>query len=264
MQRTSNNGFTVPELIVAIVVATIMMVGVVVILVNLSGTGASSIVATTQVRESQTAMDTIKQDVSRSTRFLIEPTIVDGDESASPSGNWQHVGSGEDQRTLILELPATDKPIQNPDKQLIYLESNGCPIGHDPVQLNVIYFVKNSTLYRRTLIPDPVPGDPYCGGASISQHQTCTTPGTPTKCSLKDVIVAENVTSFNVHYYLYPDDAEPAESGGEEVAYDDDTPINQTTLDSFASIRISLSTEANIDGKMKEHSSSLRLMRTNF
>jgi prepilin-type N-terminal cleavage/methylation domain-containing protein len=266
MQRTSTKGFTVPELLVAIVVSTIVLVGIMVILVNLSRTGTSNIAASNQIRKSQSAMATIKQDLTSSTKFLIAPTITDADIAASPSGAWTHIGGGAANRTLILQQPATDKPYQDSTRSLVYLTSGGCPIGHTPVYTNVIYYLKDSTLYRRSLIPAPVVGDPYCNGVTTpSQIQTCTTPGTPTICTEKDTIIAEDITGLDISYYTNPSDANPAVNGlGVEIAYDTVTPIDQISMNNLASIRITLTNEANIDGKMKEYSSSLRLMRANF
>lgn len=266
MQRTSTKGFTVPELLVAIVVSIIVIIGIMVVLVGLTQTGTSNIAATNQLREAQSAMSTIKQDLIYSTSFLIQPTIVDDDITASPTGTWSHTGGGENKRTLILQQIATTKPYQDATKSLIYLESGGCPVGHAPVYTNIIYYLKDSTLYRRSLVPTAVAGDPYCNGVTtLAQTQTCTAPGTPVDCTEKDVVIAEKVTSFNVDYYTNPADANPAVNGTSvPVAYDTASPIEQSTMSNFASIRIRLVTQANIDGKIKEHTSSQRLMRANI
>ena len=266
MQRTSTKGFTVPELLVAIVVSTIILVGIMVILVNLSRTGASNIAASNQIRESQSAMATIKQDLVYTTKFLIEPTITDEDIAASPTGTWKHTGGGSNKRTLILQEQATSKPRQDATTAIVYRQSGGCPMGYAPVYTNAIYYLKDTTLYRRSLVPPAVVGDPYCNSiSSLGQTQTCRTPGTPTICTEKDTIIARNITKFNIEYYTNPADANPAVNGsGVQIAYDTVTPITQATMNNLASIRVTLTNEANIDGTIKEYSSSLRLMRANF
>lgn len=210
---SKQSGFTVSELIVAIAIATILMIGIITILVNLAGSGASVIRTTEQIRTNQNTISDIQADMPITARFLATPTLTDPSASESPlSGNgWKIYGSNENSRILILQTYATTRATQDPDRKIVYFDdgAGGCPVGRTPVMNNIIYFVKDTTLYRRLLRePASSPSAAYCAGQTIAQQQTCTTPNTsvnPT-CTTRDVVVAKNIRRFSVQYYTQPTD----------------------------------------------------------
>ncbi len=212
MYSSNQRGFTVPELLVAITIATVLMTGIIGILVNLASNGSQTIRATEQIRNNQDTLSDIQADMPLTTAFLATPTLTDASSAESPLGanGWRAIGTGEDSRILILRTYATTAAPQDSARRIVYFDQHagaGCPVGQAPVTNNIIYFVKDNTLYRRLLRePASAPSSPYCPGQTIAQQQTCTTPGTPanTNCTAKDVVVATNIRRFSVQYFAEP------------------------------------------------------------
>lgn len=267
-----NQGFTVPELIIAMVISSIILIGIMVLLVGLTRNSVSTVKAVNQIRSTQTALNTVKQDLAYTRNYLVYPSLTDVDEAASPRTDhkWKHVGQDTDHRMLILSMAATTKPTQDDTRSVVYKQSGKCPIGKAPVFNNVIYYVKNGNLYRRVLAATSDVGDPWCVGQTVSQQTTCTTPGTPPACTSKDTIIMSNVSSFNVDYYTYPADTTPITTSSIYNTAPDNPPsdmpslVMQGYLDTAATIKITISSTATVDGKIKTYTSSMRAMRTFF
>ena len=249
-RHLQEQGFTVPELITAITIATVLMVGVISILVNLAGSGAAVIRTTEQIRTNQDTISDIQTDMPLTTRFLATPTLADASSSESPLGanGWKIHGTNANSRILILQTYATTHAVQSPDRKIVYFDDSlgGCPVGRTPVTNNVIYFVKNNTLYRRLLRePASAPSAPYCTGQTIAQQQTCTTPGSPANpnCTAKDVVVATNIQRFSVQYFAEPTSASPIAN-----AHSTDPLVANAAIANASTIRIDVeSTTSNPD-----------------
>lgn len=237
---SKQRGFTVPELIIAITIATIVMVSIIALFVNLASSGSSIIRITEQIRTNQSTISDIQADMPVTTSFLAAPTLTDASSSESPLGGsgWSVRGVDENSRILILRSYATNAAPQDPNRQIVYFDDGvgGCPVGRVPVTNNIIYFVKNNTLYRRLLRePASAPSAAYCTGQTIAQQQTCTTPGTPsnTTCTTKDVKVATNIRRFSVQYF-----AEPTDTVAIANVYDSNPATASAAIAGASTIRI--------------------------
>lgn len=149
---------------------------------------------------------------------------------------------------LVLQTFATTAATQDSSRRIVYFDDGvgGCPVGRTPVYNNVIYYLKNSTLFRRTLVPvTPAVAPFFCSGQTPTQVRTCTTPGgpgMPANCGQRDVAVAQNITAFDVEYFENAHDETPF-----DTIYDATISEAGVQLNSLASVRVSI-TSAGVEG----------------
>lgn len=197
-----NNGFTIIEMLVVIPM-TVLIVGT--LIVALVGLLNSIIVANQKgalTYSMQDALDQIEQDIRLGTKVNQQATANDG---------TRHAGG---QNVLILTQYATDRNPADTDRELIHTSTNVAPCRtaaeltnklyrtNTPLTLQVVYFVANGTLWRRTIVPDyrfsatnpannTVCGQPW-------QQNTCST--ISGNCRTLDTRVASNVSRIQFSY----------------------------------------------------------------
>lgn len=256
MQHTSktNTGFTIPELLVAMAMSAIVLIGLVSLVIGLVNTNATTIELSKQVNEVQSGIGSLRTDVGLSQRFLMTSSITD---TPPTGGAWDFRGGSATNRTLILNVQASSSNPLDSTRQPTYLQAGGCPIGTSPAYNNIIYFVSSGTLFRRIIVQPPA-ANLYCAGQSNAQVRTCSNPGgggSPSNCREKDVAIIQNVTNFSIDYYNQAGDSTP-----NQTLYN--TSTTQSLLDSIATLKISLSTQKNIDGATpNEYATSIRITR---
>lgn len=192
------DGLTIVEVIVAITVATVMMVGVITLFGSFFSNSTALTESARRTNSLQSAVSLIQADVAIAKSF--ERTAnQDGYQGWYGDGNI--TGSGTNNRSIVLRLPATTAGYQDPTRQAVYVNTNdptssACPSDQPrgTVSVFVQYYIVNETLYRRTLTPSPAPTT--CNNAVIFQRQTSSTPPD------RDVVVASNVSELQVDYYI--------------------------------------------------------------
>lgn len=214
MRRIYSNqrGFTVPEIIVVLTIASLLLVGVVSLMISLTTSSADTVKISDQIKNNHGAISTIERDLQLTKSFLATndtTKLADSNQSVSPAGSsgWVIGGAGADSRILILQSYATTQAPQNQSRTIVYYDDGvgGCPVGRDPVYNNIIYYLgSDNNLYRRTLV-ESTPAAPYCTGQTISQVRTCSV----SPCTQRDVVVAKNISRFSVQYYDAPTDMTP-------------------------------------------------------
>lgn len=201
-------GFTIVELLVVLgasgVLAAIMF-GPMNELYLDNARGTKSVIKTTDVKG---ALRSIERGITLSNGFSDGNGIL-----ADPTGrvwNWQ--GDGAEGRVLITSTYATDRlPSSDPTNQRLLVKSTGCTT---PLSNNVIYFVDNEKLYRRTIKNPTLPAN-TCGGLTIAQTQTCDAANMSLPaCRATDALILSGVTNFRVSYYADPTDVIPQDPGG--------------------------------------------------
>lgn len=252
MRRTyKNNGFTIVELLIAMGISTIVLVGLMVLFGSLFRSSGVTLDSAKQNQEISTAVQSIQNDLQTTRTFLITSDIPD----VTPNNTaWNFQGGSSTNRVLLLRVAATTEHQSSGTRIPVYKQSGGCPRGTTPAYNNIIYYVSEGTLYRRIVVETPTPGL-YCGGQSNSQARTCSTMPAPppSNCSQKDVTIATNVRNFSIDYYTNPGDNSP-----NTTIYS--TP-NQTALNPLATIKLTISTRANLDGDNNDYTTSIRLSR---
>lgn len=206
------SGFTIVEVSVSLVVATALVVGFMaffgVLLVNSLG----SVDEAKGAKQLQDALSGIQEGAMLAQQFE-RSTEIDGFSGGhGPSGHI--AGAGPAARSIIMRLPATTADYKDPGRDAIYTSidtSHNCPGNTPRRQVNVLYqyYLENSTLYRRTLVPNPLPTN-ICDDVTIYQKQTGAGGSAP-----QDVRIAQGITSMRVVYYA--DDAINAAVSDSEV-----------------------------------------------
>lgn len=210
---SKQRGFTVPEIIVVLTIASLLLIGVVSLMIALTNSSADTIKISDQIKNNHGAISSIERDLQLTKSFLATndtTKLADSNQSVSPAGStsgWVIGGAGADSRILILQTYATTQAPQNQARTIVYYDDGigGCPVGRDPVYNNIIYYLgSDNNLYRRTLV-EATPSAPYCSGQTIAQVRTCGV----SPCTQKDVVVATNISRFSVQYYETPTDSTP-------------------------------------------------------
>jgi uncharacterized membrane protein YwzB len=158
---------------------------------------------------------------------------------------WSYKGDSATGRVLISVGYATTSNVLNTGRQPVFedtAEFNCTTQMYYQPQLEYvsIYFVKDTTLYRRVLTDTPTT---LCAGNTQQQKQSCT-PTIPVAsrnslCKANDEILATNVSNFTVGYYQISQD-------GTSTQLDPTYSSSDTTiLDAadYASVSITTSTK---------------------
>lgn len=142
MKQLKQEGMTLPELLVAITVAVILSSVVVAINLNFFGSVSQSRITAELAVESHFALSTMIEDIRLADAIATTNTIAD----ANQSGGWTTSDAGN---VLVLDSPAVDG-----SNNIIYNPETG-----DPYRNQQIYFIADTTLYKRTLMNPDAPGN---------------------------------------------------------------------------------------------------------
>lgn len=194
MRRLQSAGFTLVELAVATAVAGILILVIMSFTINSFAQMSITEARGDLLREAQFSLDTLTEDARLSSNSYADTVILDPN-APSASQKWQG-----DASTLILATAAQDA-----NRNILFAD----PLQYSSHKNNKVYFVKDNTLYRRTLAAN-VPNNALkttCPRAEISN--SC--PG--------DSMLAHNVSEFSVKYF---------DSSGEEVPVEQARSIQAT------------------------------------
>lgn len=193
-------GFSTVELTLVMTIIPIITMVLIVFLFNSIFESRRSASQATYDSRAQEAMDWLERDIRYATEFSDN---LDLNTHSDPVGynaanDFSYAGQNANSRTLIIMSPSTTQGSLNSARQVIYQDDYyrcAIPSYNPPLLYASVYFLKNGTLYKRTL---PASGIATCGGV-VAQKRSCprTTPG----CTVFDEIIAQNVSRFSVSYY---------------------------------------------------------------
>lgn len=171
-----------------------------------------------------------------------------------------NAGTGEQ---LILNMFVTDKNPANSDRNLVYLANmpNACAsanFGQNQVMtMNVVYFVKDNTLWRRTLAVDNY-ASKACAGATMWQRPSCAPGQVSTMCSTQDekLIYATQGITLTVNYYASPSSTSPvaaAKSGSDST--------RQSAMDTAKTVGVTIQANNTTAGRAYTQQGLIRVSR---
>lgn len=249
MQKTTS-AFTTVEIIVAIVLSGMVMIGLLPTIVHMFTGQYQQIARAKQMTEVHEAAANIMNDLRRTRSYRRTPNASDT-AAPAPSGGWHFKGDGPDQRTLILTLPATTKIIQYPSRELVTIAKTPlqCEKNFTKVLFyTVVYYLHDSTLYKRDIVQIP-PGYIACNGTWPHQQTTSNSGSGP-----KDLVILRDVTAFAVDYYSSTDTIPDASAYDSTSIHDNlkTTPLN------YNHVSVSVTTKKIIDDKESLYSQTIR------
>lgn len=241
----------------------ILIIGIIIIaIVEMTGNALIMRYQNQLAYDTQDAISKIEYDVSNSHAFLAQNNITlqtpQGVDDGSTS--FQNT-SNQYGNALILDTYATTLSSQNPNRSLAYLNyPNNCSspnvVNNKPLPINVVYYVKDNALWRRTIMP---------------QNYTSTTCSTPwqkpscypgidkgTFCAADDskLIDGLSASGFTIDYY-----SSPTDTVGNSGATNPNNSVEARSqlLSSFNTIKLSINISKNAAGQLVKYQSTDRL-----
>jgi prepilin-type N-terminal cleavage/methylation domain-containing protein len=266
---STSSGFTIPELIIAITVSTVllsMLFGPLNDLYRSSSTGLRSIV---QITNTRAALRRIEHNITLAAKFLpsnynnISSSDNITDSANSTTWNWQGSNNsdavpatGLGGRVLVTENYGTDSSGN------AVLSSPSCDVT-TPQIIHYVYFVKNSNLYRRTLVASSYPSG--CNGASVTNKRTCPPAASrPSGCQANDALIASGVTKFSIDYYASANTSTPLDNScGDQTHTCYTTGSNSAIPTSAHSVVITITITTGTGVNAVDATSQIRLTRIN-
>lgn len=194
-------GLTLVELLIVsplVILTVAVMIG---FAVNMTGDVLITRERTQTVYTAQAALDRIEQDIRVSTSILPTSGTL-----PSPQGrNSTFTGTSAFANPaiyLVLEQYATTGSPYYDSRELVYYANspNACSAKeyNTPMQIKVIYYLDDTTLRRRTVVPPGTVCDPAW------QRNSCKNNNSSGICRARDEVIAEGVSSLAFTYYQTP------------------------------------------------------------
>lgn len=205
----NNKGFTIVEVMIVMPIIILVIGGLISAIIVMTGDVLANKEASYLQYSIQDALDRIEYDTKISAGFLATNNITIYDRqgyennNSSPFENADNSNSGPNSTSLILNYYATTNNPADSTRNLVYSKGiNNCgdlKQQDPPVMLNIVYFVKNNTLWRRVIAPENY--------LTIScetpwQQPSCYEVGS--FCKAKDIKLVEGITEFSISYYKPP------------------------------------------------------------
>lgn len=178
MRKLSDGGFSIVELVVVISVTTILIIIIGTFLISNLQQSTLATAKSTMLNEAQQTLDLAANDIRLSANADTNNRWPD---SNSPGGSANPLAWASNSNTLILAKAAEDS-----SGTIIFADTNSYITEKD----NVIYFVKDGTLYKRTIASDRI---------SNAAKTSCPKSSASTSCPA-DKELLHNVTEFTVTY----------------------------------------------------------------
>ncbi|MDB5162919.1 MAG: hypothetical protein JWN28_526 [Candidatus Saccharibacteria bacterium] len=205
-------GLTIVELLIVLVLMGILLPILFTFLVNTYKDVFYLDYKVQSTSQTKLALSFVEDNVRISSGFLSSVpspyTDAYGPHDTGSSGGqaWSYKGDSATSRVLISESYATNSTAFNSARRPIYVntaEFNCTTQMYYQPQLSYIsiYYLKNSTLYRRVLTDTTTA---LCAGNTQQQKQSCPpyiTSGRDASCQANDEVLMSNVTEFTVEYF---------------------------------------------------------------
>ena len=217
--RTSSKGFTLVEILVIAPIVMLALGGFIALMVTMVGDVLATRDQSAMTYESQDTLSTVENDIKLSVQYLTTTGALSSPQGNNSSGNGTTAFTntttinGASGTSLILNTLATDSKPESATRQIVYYKNQPYDCTTQRIYNSVflvkqIYFIKNGSLWRRTVMPI------YNTSASVDSETLCAVPWqknscspgqTAARCDTNDVELMKNVASMSVEYFLTPD-----------------------------------------------------------
>ena len=261
----SGSGFTLVEMLVVAPIVLLTIATFIGVLIYLTGETLIARANNTLAYSVQDSLNTIEQDVALSGAFLATNSVA----IATPQGynNNAQVFQNASSSTgtmLIVNTAATTEAPGRGTRQIIPLRDmpHDCasPLlsQNQVMTYNIVYFVRDNTLWRRTLMPSNYQTR-GCGDAPW-QQPSCAPGQTGGMCRTEDMKLLEGVSSanFTVQYLTSAKATAPLEEASAPAASDVD---RQLALSVTNTAIITIEAAHLVAGKEVNYSGTVRVTR---
>lgn len=268
LPRSVQAGFTLIEMLVIAPIVILAIGAFLTVIISMTGEVLSSRSSNALAYNIQDAINRIDQDVKLSTGFLAQNniTLTAGEAQGynNDATNFTNVG-GTSGTSLILSMLVTNGNPLSSSSGIVYLadKPNACGSSqikdNTPMTMNVVYFVKDNTLWRRTIMPSN-----YASGSvrcSTPWQQPSCAPGyTASFCKTNDIKLVEGVSSSNF-FLQYLGNASSTVANA--VASDTGATVaaRNIALNSTPTVSVSILASISTAGRTIERSATLRSTR---
>lgn len=203
-------GFTIVEILIVAPIV-ILVIGVFIsVIVSMTGDVLASRGATALAYNIQDALNRIEQDVTTSGAYLATNNIT----LTSPQGynddttNFHNADATNGTMLILNTYATTENPLSS-TRNIVYVAGQPNPCSsllinaNVPVMMNVIYFVKDNTLWRRVVAPSNY----LTVGCNVPwQQPSCAPDISGAFCKTQDVRLVDGIQTggFSVNYYPSP------------------------------------------------------------
>lgn len=263
-------GFTFVEIAIIAPIVILMIGSFITVIVNMTSEVLRSRGSSQLAFNVQDSLNRIDQDVKLSVGFLAQNSVT----LQSPQGyddgtaSFNNVSSTNGTMLILTMLATTGNPLSS-TSSVAYLSNKPNACGNSqgnntPLTYNVVYFVKNSTLWRRVVMPSGYDTSACnatgTGTAAPWQRPSCSPGYNNTFCKAEDeaLVTGINQTDFVVTYY---DTANATIANSTASDANASTTTRATALKSIANVSVSINASQSIAGDTVSQSSSLRSTR---
>lgn len=263
-----HSGFTLVEMMIVAPMLILIIGAIIVSIVTLTGESLAEGGRAQLINDVQDSLDRIENDVQSSGAYLSTNNF----DLTSPQGfndaTQKFVSiSATGNDSIILNSFFTSANPSLSSRSLVYLPNTPFACGdaslgqNQAMTMNIVYFVKNSALWRRTVATSTY-ASKTCPGVTAWQQPNCAEAlmsTNPSLCKAQDELLLTGVepSDFKVDYYLSASDTIPEASA--EVP-DPDT--RQTAIDKTSTLQITLKGSRSIAGRDITQQGTIRVTRT--
>lgn len=256
------SGFTLVEVMVVAPIVLIVIAVFIGIIVNLTGEILVTRGTNTIAFSTQDALDMIEQDVRVSAGFLATNSITP---LVSPQGYnngtqaFPNASTSTGSKLVLRSVGLTDA--SNANRRPVWLSNqpvacNDSNIRQNAVMLlNTIYFVRDNTLWRRSILPSNYA---TIGCSAPDQQPSCHPSQTASICATRDTRVLDNVSEFSLSYFTSTNQSSAVANATNPALSDS---VRQTALDTTDTVRINLEVSQQIAGRDVSYNGILRASR---
>ncbi len=260
--QTKAHGFTLVEILVIAPIVILVIGAFIAVTLSMTGEVLTTRASDTLLYSVQDSLNRMSSDIRDSNNFLAtnNVTLTAPQGIDNGTGSFVNVG-GTNGPELILDSTATTTNPNLLTSQPDYMKDspNACTSSaiqqNATLHYNIVYFVNNNTLYRRTLADSNF----LTAGCSIPwQRPSCANGQIGALCKTNDEVLLTNVSSISlqVDYYTSPNDSSPvagATSGTNDV--------RNTALQTTNTAQIQLSATTTVAGHDFTRSGTAKAVR---
>lgn len=184
-----DKGFTLVEMLVVVPITLIVCVFMISLLITKNGELYERNARLGLRIEGLNVLEKLQDELSFASKYNNDLRAPLSDPYA-PSGGWVFNSTPP---TLIIDLPAVDKPRSDPSRQFVYYIS-GTYNGQIAVN-NIIYYISGTNLFRRVVVPNPSQVSP-----ANYYKKTCPSSNSSATCQA-DLSLSNHITSMVIGYY---------------------------------------------------------------